>query len=76
MTVLYRYHYYIARFLGNMLGVAQLQRFVCDETALEPGPILCISSLAKVETDKSWGKSDIRDLLVATSRARARQSPK
>ena len=63
LTAIYRYHYYIERFLGNMLGLAQLQRFICDETGLEPGQILCVSTFAKVETNSSWGKEDVRELI-------------
>ena len=68
LTATYRYHFYIERFLGNMLGLAQLQRFVCDETGLEPGPILCVSTLAKVETGESWGREDVRALIRKTAK--------
>ena len=63
VTATYRYHFYIERFLGNLLGLAQLQRFICDETGLEPGPMLCVSSLATIETGQSWGKGDVRALM-------------
>ena len=67
MTATYRNHYYIERFLGNMLGLGQLQRFICDETGLEPGPILCVSTLAAVETGGLWGKGDVRALMRRTT---------
>lgn len=67
VTATYRYHFYIERFLGNMLGLAQLQRFICDETGLDPGPILCLSSLATVETGLSWGKGNVRALMRETT---------
>lgn len=67
VTATYRYHFYIERFLGNMLGLGQLQRFICEETGLEPGPILCVSSLAKVETGELWGKGDVRALIGETA---------
>ena len=63
VAVTYRYHYYMERFLGNMLGLGQLQYFVCEQTGLVPGPLLCVSSLAKLETGPNWGKRDIRDLI-------------
>ena len=63
VTATYRYHFYIERFLGNMLGLAQLQCFICEETGLEPGPILCVSTLATVETGQSWGKGHVRTLM-------------
>ena len=62
LSATYRYHYYIERFLGNALGLGQLQKFVCNETGLEPGPILCVSSFAKVET-KKWGKKEVQKLI-------------
>lgn len=63
MTATYRYHFYIERFLGNVLGLGQLQRFICDETGLEPGPVVCVSSYAKVEKGSRWGKRGVRELL-------------
>ena len=62
LTATYRYHFYVERFLGNVLGLAQLQRFVCQETGLEAGPIVCVSTLAKVET-RPWGRKDVRALI-------------
>ena len=67
LTATYRYHFYVERFLGNMLGLAQLQYFICKETGLDPGPILCVSSLAKVETGGSWGKGEVRALIRETA---------
>ena len=63
VTATYRYHFYIERFLGNVLGLAQLQCFICEETGLEPGPILCLSSFATVDIGKSWGKGDVQALI-------------
>ena len=37
LTVLYRYHYYIEKALGNLLGLAQLLYFVAKETGLGVG---------------------------------------
>jgi hypothetical protein len=45
LTVLYRYHYYIEKALGNLLGLAQLLYFVAKETGLGVGPLLCHSTL-------------------------------
>ena len=57
LTATYRYHYYMERFLGNILGLGQLQRFICEQTYLTPGPVLCVSSLAKLENRTALGKS-------------------
>jgi hypothetical protein len=57
LTALYRSHSYVSRALGNFLGLAALQAFVCDETGLSPGPLVCVSSYARLETDGGWSLS-------------------
>lgn len=39
LTATYRNQYYIARALGNFIGLAQLQKFVADQTGLAQGPL-------------------------------------
>jgi hypothetical protein len=73
LTALYRSHYYVARALGNFLGLAALQAFVCNETQLAPGPLVCVSSYAKLDTlgkkgGAGWGISEAK-ALVASARA-------
>lgn len=63
LAATYRNHYYVERLLGNLLGLAQLQRFVCDQTGLEPGALVCLSSLAKVDAGSRWRKSDVKALV-------------
>ena len=46
MTALYRSHYYVQKALGNLLGLARLQAFVCEQTQLAPGPLVCVSTYA------------------------------
>lgn len=71
LTALYRSHYYVARALGNFLGLAALQAFVCDETGLAPASLLCVSSYAKLDTytkkGGGWGLKDAKNL-VSTAR--------
>jgi hypothetical protein len=62
LSATYRFHYYMERFLGNLLGLGQLQRFICDQTGLEPGPVLCVSTLAQLDTAQ-WTKREVRELL-------------
>jgi hypothetical protein len=60
LTALYRSHYYIQKALGNLLGLARLQAFVCEQVKVEPGPLVCMSTYATVETEsKRWGKDDV-----------------
>ena len=79
LTALYRSHYYVARALGNFLGLAALQAFVCDETQLVPGPLVCVSSYAKLDTlskkgGSGWGISEAK-ALVASARAAFNEAP-
>jgi hypothetical protein len=51
LTAQYRSHYYVARALGNLKGLAMLQAFVCEQTGLAPGPLVCVSTFARVDTE-------------------------
>jgi hypothetical protein len=77
LTALYRSHSYIARALGNFLGLAALQAFVCEQTGLEPGPLMCVSTYARLEEgEKSspWSKSDaIRMVRRASTALRSKK---
>lgn len=66
LTAFYRSHHYVQRALGNLYGLAWLQHFVAEQAGLETGPLVCISSLATLETgkDAGWKVSEVRDLLV------------
>lgn len=49
MTAIYRSHYYAERALGNLIGLAQLQRYVAEESGFESGTLTCISTYAKLD---------------------------
>ncbi len=49
MTAIYRSHYYAERALGNLIGLAQLQRYVAEESGFDLGSLTCISSYAKLD---------------------------
>ena len=54
----------VQKTLGNLLGIAQLQGFVANETGLNIGPLICHSTYATLERDAGeWGKSDIEKLI-------------
>jgi len=59
---MYRSHYYVAKTLGNLLGLAQLQAFVANETNLKVGPLICHSTHARVDTGSEWSLNDIKNL--------------
>lgn len=62
LVALYRSHYYMARALGNLVGLSRLLSFVAREAGLQAGGLTCISSYAKLDTDP-WSLSDVRALI-------------
>lgn len=72
LTALYRSHTYVARALGNFLGLAALQAFICDETLLKPGPLVCVSTYAKLEPGEQsspWSIGEAVKMVKAARRA-------
>jgi hypothetical protein len=67
LTALYRSHYYTARALGNFIGLAALQAFVCEQVGLTPGPLVCVSTFAKLDAE-DWTVTDAK-AMVARARA-------
>ena len=66
LTAIYRSHYYIERALGNFIGLAQLQAFICEQARIDAGHLVCVSTMAKLDRKSgSWGKRKIEDLLHA-----------
>jgi hypothetical protein len=68
LTAFYRSHYYVERAFGNLLGLAWLLHFVATETNLKGSRLVCISSMAQLESGspkrgKDWGPSDVDKLL-------------
>jgi hypothetical protein len=53
LTVMYRNHAYIARGLGNFIGLGRLQSFVAAETGATLGPLTCISTHAEIDHGKA-----------------------
>jgi thymidylate synthase len=49
LTVMYRNHAYIARGLGNFIGLGRLQRFVADQSGARMGSLTCISTHAEID---------------------------
>ena len=63
LTAFYRSHYYVERALGNLLGLSNLLNFVAAESGLQPGPLTCISSMAKIDYGQNWNFSEVERLL-------------
>lgn len=54
LTAIYRSHHYCERALGNLIGLARLQKYVADQAALDQGTLTCISTHAELDLP-SWG---------------------
>jgi thymidylate synthase len=63
VTALYRNHYYVQRTLGNLIGLSQLLYFVARESGLTPKSLVCHSTFARLDTDKGWSLTAVRELL-------------
>ncbi len=77
LTALYRSHYYVQRAYGNLLGLARLQSFVADQVGVEPGPLVCHSTMAVLEHGKPWGwsKGEVSPLLSECEAVMKGQTP-
>jgi thymidylate synthase len=49
LTAIYRNHMYIARGLGNFIGLGRLQKFVADQSGAGMGALTCISTHAEID---------------------------
>jgi hypothetical protein len=52
LTVMYRDHAYVARGLGNFLGLGRLQAFVASQSGAKLGSLTCISTHAVIDASK------------------------
>jgi len=71
LTALYRYHYYVQKALGNLMGLAHLQAFVCEQTKLEPGPLVCVSTFATLQETGGVHKSAVERLVASLRELKA-----
>jgi len=49
LTVMYRNHAYVARGLGNFVGLGRLQAFVAEQVGAQLGSLTCISTHAEID---------------------------
>jgi thymidylate synthase len=52
LTVIYRNHAYVARGLGNFLGLGRLQAFVAAQSGAKLGSLTCLSTHAWIDASK------------------------
>lgn len=68
LTAVYRSQYYIAKALGNFVGLGQLLAFVAGEAGLTPSYLVCHATLAELDLGNArarWKKDEIRELVLA-----------
>lgn len=70
LTAVYRSQYYIAKALGNFIGLGQLLAFVAAEAGLIPGHLVCHATLAELDLQNKrarWTAGDVSELLEQCS---------
>ena len=73
LTVMYRNHAYIARGLGNFIGLGRLQKFVADQSGARMGSLTCVSTHAEIDHGRAnrdgqwegWTGAEANTLLEA-----------
>ncbi|MBM3472938.1 MAG: hypothetical protein FJX75_06715 [Armatimonadetes bacterium] len=56
LLAVYRSHNFVQRALGNYMGLADLQAFLCECSGYVPGAMACVSSYATVGQDTDRGR--------------------
>lgn len=63
LTAIYRSQHYIAKALGNLLGLARLQGFIAHELEINIGVLVCHATDASLEHQKNFGKTVTNQLI-------------
>lgn len=75
LTAMYRNHHYIARALGNFIGLGQLMAFIAAEAGTTVGPLTCVSTHAELDVANGhWNKQDAKNLIAAIVKQRAQST--
>jgi hypothetical protein len=77
LTAIYRSQYYVAKALGNFVGLAQLLAFVAAEADLKPSFLVCHATMAEIDLSNKrsrWKPDDVRDLVASCRAIRAVES--
>jgi hypothetical protein len=77
LTAIYRSQYYVAKALGNFVGLAQLLAFVATEADLKPGFLVCHATMAEIDLGKKggrWNRNDVRNLIAKCRAVKAVES--
>lgn len=71
LTALYRSHYYVARTLGNLVGLGRLLRFIAMETGCQVGTLTVHSTHAEIDR----GVTNAKKMLHRMGPQKSRRSP-
>ena len=71
LTALYRNHFYIAKLLGNLVGLGRLMAFVGREANLGVGALTVISTHAEIDRPDGMSRSDLAAMIAQFDQAAA-----
>lgn len=69
LTVMYRNHHYIARGLGNLVGLGRLHAFVAAQSGAKVGSLTCVSTHAEIDADKRTKKGVVQGWTTSEANA-------
>jgi thymidylate synthase len=69
LTVMYRNHAYVARGLGNFIGLGRLQAFVAAQSGAKLGSLTCISTHAEIDASKKNHNGVVQGWTVSEANA-------
>lgn len=58
LTALYRNHHYVARALGNFIGLGHLMAYVAEQVGTSVGPLTCVSTHAELDVASAQPDKD------------------
>lgn len=71
LLAVYRHWYVITKGYGNLLGLSDLQAFLCDQTGYPLGELVVVAGMADTEPSTYGGRRGIDQLLERAEAARA-----
>jgi len=69
LTVMYRNHAYVARGLGNFVGLGRLQAFVAAQSGATLGSLTCVSTHAWIDADKKTSNGTTQGWTISEANA-------
>lgn len=73
LTVMYRNHHYVARGLGNFVGLGRLQAFIAAQAGARLGSLTCISTHAEIDAGKKNHNGVVQGWSIAEANELVRQ---